>query len=129
MTTAQANKIATAILHDDSCPIYNYYGIRFGDEIRAIGDRCDNSRDNRDREDEREFPAWGTPEYDELPEFDGTCAYDARYIDDILAPDGSNDYFESDHLYIIAGDSIGDDNGGDDYEIVIRDAIIIGIVF
>ena len=53
-----------------------YVGIRFEDKKRTIGEIIEEcSKDNRERQDERDFPEYGTTEYDELPELNGVCAY------------------------------------------------------
>lgn len=103
---------------------YYYIGIRFEDKLRQAGDICECSKHNIDREDERDFPEYGTPEYDEMFEFDGTSAWNLETYDDFEGP------FMTDHCYIVAGRRITNrDDGLDDNEIVIEDAKVLEIIF
>mgnify|MGYP007031653230 CR=1 FL=1 len=116
---------------------YYLIGIRFENKDRVIGEECEWSKDNPDREDEREFPKYGTPEYEELPELDGTSAWDLSLLSDryypgfgearwITDPDKEcSRYFLADHCYIVAGDKRGRHDCPDDGEILIRDAVVI----
>lgn len=106
----------------------NYYevGIRFEDKEREIGETCENSKNNYAREDEREFPEYGTKEYEEMEEFDGTSAWDLRSYDDWGKPED----FRTKHCYIIAGNNLANkDDGLDDGEIVIKDAVVVAKIF
>lgn len=103
---------------------YSYLGIRFEDKEREIGDICECSKHNIDREDEREFPEYGTEEYEELPELDGTSAWNLETYDDFQGP------FATYHCYIIAGEKLTNkDDGLDDNEIVIKDAKVLAKIF
>lgn len=103
---------------------YWYIGIRFEDKEREIGEICECSRHNIDREDERDFPEYGTPEYEELFELDGTSAYNLETYRDY------EEFFISKHCYIIAGNRITNrDDGLDDNEIVIEDAVVLEKIF
>lgn len=103
---------------------YPYIGIRFEDKEREIGDICENSRHNTDREDEREFPEFGTEEYEELFELDGTSAWNLETYDDFVGG------FDTYHCYIVAGNRITNrDDGLDDNEIVIENAEVIEKIF
>lgn len=103
---------------------YWYIGIRFEDKEREIGEVCENSRHNIDREDEREFPEYGTPEYEEMMELDGTSAWNLETYDDYKGPFGTY------HCYIIAGNKINNqDDGLDDNEIVIENAVVLEKIF
>lgn len=103
---------------------YWFVGIRFEDKEREIGEICECSKHNLDREDERDFPEYGTPEYDEMMELDGTSAWNlATYRD-------YEGYFLSDHCYIIGGNQITNrDDGLDDNEIVIKNAVVLEKIF
>ena len=50
----------------------NVIGIRFEDKERLVGEECGNSRHNLDRDHEDDMPEYGTDEYEEMFEFDGT---------------------------------------------------------
>jgi len=105
---------------------YDLIGIRFEDKEREIGDICECSRHNEDREDEREFPEFGTEEYEEMKMFDGTSAWDLRDYEDW----DDQGLFQTNHCYIIASDQ--DANKDDDLdhnEVVIVDAKVIAKIF
>lgn len=103
---------------------YYYIGIRFEDKDRKIGETCEYSRHNTDREDEREFPEFGTAEYDEMFVLDGTSAWNLETYDDFKGP------FNTYHCYIIAGNRITNrDDGLDDNEIVIENAVVLEKLF
>jgi hypothetical protein len=103
---------------------YWFVGIRFEDNEREIGEICECSKHNLDREDERDFPEYGTPEYDEMMELDGTSAWNLPTYRDYEG------YFLSDHCYIIGGNQIANqDDGLDDNEIVIKNAVVLEKVF
>lgn len=117
---------------------YDYYhiGIRFEDKEREIGEVCEYSRHNGDREDERDFPEYGTPEYEELETLDGTSAWDLAALTDTYLPGYGriNDadpekecsrYFNARHCYVIASDQAGRHDDPDVNEILIKDAVVI----
>ena len=107
---------------------YQYVGLRFEDKDREIGEICGHSKHNRDREDDREFPQYGTEEYDSLYELEGTSAWDLT--DEYNYRYGDSDYFESRHCYVIAGYAKSTrDEDLDDGEIVIKDAVVIAKIF
>jgi len=116
---------------------YFYIGIRFENKDREIGEELEWSKHNSDREDERDFPEYGTPEYDELPTLDGTSAWDLSLLSDRYYPgfgetrwitDHEKEckrYFLADHCYIVAGDKKGIHDDPDYGEILIRDAVVV----
>lgn len=53
---------------------FSFYGLRFENKDRNIGDICETSRHNPERDDERDFPEYGTRQYKKLPRLDGTSA-------------------------------------------------------
>lgn len=108
---------------------YEYVGLRFEEREYKVGDIVANSKSNMDREDVREFPEYGTEEYEEMPELPGASAWNkyAWHLKDI-----NLDNVYQDHVYIIAG-RIGwydaaDEQVLDDYEIVIEDAKVMAII-
>ncbi|KRM92875.1 hypothetical protein [Loigolactobacillus rennini] len=103
---------------------YYYVGVRFEDREYNDGDIVAYSKDNPDRQDERDFPEFGTPEYDDLPELDGSSAW---YIDAPTMLNFDTSIYIPDHAYVIASNEMGgDDNYAVDYgEILIKDAIVI----
>ncbi len=114
---------------------YDFIGLRFEDKEREEGETCETSRHNLDREDEREFPEYGTEEYEEMFELDGTSAwhieYDAMlgYNDRDMDKDAEslhNVY----HAYIIGGNEITNkDDALDEGEIVIKNAKVIAKLY
>ena len=108
---------------------HEYVGLRFEDCSYQVGDIVANSKSNMDRADEREFPEYGTEEYDEMPELPGASSWskDAWHLENI---DKYPVYH--DHVYIIVGDSgYFDDVDGellDDGEYVIEDAVVAVII-
>lgn len=114
---------------------YCCIGLRFEDKEREIGEECEWSRHNSDREDEREFPKYGTEEYEEMEVLDGTSAWDmsvsntykiGRYID---REDDCRKPFLTDHCYVIASNMEGRHDDPDDGEILIKDAVVIAKIF
>lgn len=113
---------------------YYVYGLRFENKEREVGEVCENSRNNIDREDEREFPDFGTEEYAKMEEMDGTSAWGVDSA--LMQLDGNLKYntsvFGSKHAYIIAGHNTGwEQNNGlvDDGEVVIQDAVVLHKIY
>lgn len=133
MTNAELTKRITEA-YETHKGDYEYIGLRFEDREYTINDVCDCSRDNSERSDEREFPEYGTDEYNNLPMLDGACAwqvtgdsyfvnsYQSRYRTDT---DKLNVFAE--HCYIVSGNYAT--RGTDDNEIIIRDAVVLDIMF
>ena len=123
---SKVNEIVEA--HEDD---YYFFGIRFEDKGREVGDICENSKDNADREDEREFPEYGTPEYDELPELNGACAWNVEDMDRVIKADRwRNDGMATaltEHIYLIAGNR-ANDGGLDDGEVCIENAVVLAVL-
>ncbi len=117
--------------YEDNEDNYYYIGVRFEDKQREIGETCENSKDNPDREDEREYPEYGTEEYDELWELNGASAWDVSeehiYRHNVTDRDkdklASKVYFTK-HCYLVVGDN-SMDTGADYGEIVIKDAKVV----
>ena len=109
---------------------YTYVGIRFEDKERTIGEIIeDESRHNDDRDDEREFPEFGTEEYDEMETLGGVSAWDLAYIDGLYISSQSQTLTK--HAYVISSDSAMYDDSVvlDDNEIVLVDAEVMEIIF
>jgi hypothetical protein len=116
---------------------YEYIGLRFEDKERQIGETCEYSRNNIDREDERDFPEYGTDEYFEMELLDGTSAWDMGN-DNTYKIHSWDDktidctrHFLQNYCYVIAGNNLGRTSHTviDDGEIVIKDAIVIAQIF
>lgn len=117
-TLKELAKYAEDIIFD-----YYYVGIRFETKEREIGEVCDNSKHNADREDERDFPEYGTAEYDELDELDGTSAWRINSI----RPNRS--YFSDLHCYVIGSNDLGYHPDPDYGEMLMKDAVVLKKIF
>ena len=114
---------------------YWYIGLRFENKERAIGEVCEHSRHNADREDEREFPDFGSAEYEEMEELDGTSAWDMsisstyEYSSWDAKQDDCRKCFIPEHCYVIASNRQGRHDDPDHGEILIKDAVVIAKIF
>ena len=115
---------------------YDMLGVRFEDKEREIGEICECSKDNPDRDDERDFPEFGTKEYNELPELGGTSAwhYDehqwsAFSFEMIDLNKAAIKHFNTNHAYIIASNHTANHPNRDEGEIVLEDAIVLTQLF
>jgi len=124
---------------------YPFIGLRFEDKQRELGEFCEWSKSNHEREDEREFPEYGTPEYDQLEDMGGTSAWDLQphwwwtYTPGCdYSPREYEEYKDYDvhrllppkHCYVVAGyERSRKDMPQDHGEIVIEDARVIAILY
>lgn len=121
-------------LHD-----YCYVAYRFEDADRNVGDIIRGcSKDNPGREDNRDFPEYGTKMYNDLPDADGICSYtsDDYSLDwnfgsqnDYSAEKPAETHFVGRHLYIIASGDCGESSDPDAYEIVLREPVVLAKIF
>lgn len=125
------NEMYNKAMEIEENALYGWVGIRFENKDRVVGESIDNSRDNPDRDDERDFPEYGTEEYNDLPEVDGACAYMIKggrgWKTGFRGDETAEVMFEQAHCYIIAGDA--GSYGADEGEEIIRDAIVIEKMF
>ena len=111
---------------------YYYVGVRFEDLQREIGDECDYSKHNAG---DRDFPEYGTDEYEGMDDLDGTSAWSAKgYLNNYdLKCDGntlvSERFSGVKHAYIIVGNYENTPSDADDGEVVIEDAVVAEILF
>lgn len=131
MTREQLNQLLvdTKNKYAEELEGFYYAGIRFEEKEREINEEItDFSKHNIDREDEREFPEFGTDEYEEMDELDGVSAWN---LPDFKFDDDQNRY--ASHCYLIASDDVIVDIDGDldlDHdEIVMQDAVVIAKLF
>ena len=108
---------------------FEYIGLRFEDKQRQYGEICEYSKHNQDRDDERDMPIFGTEEYDEMEELDGTSSW---FLDLKNSWDFNPKYVNNYHAYIIASNRTGNvhyntilDNG----EIVLKDAVVLSHLY
>lgn len=131
--TEMMNRIRE-VLNSISKYEYEMIGLRFENKDREIGNVCENSKDNPDRLDERDFPDYNSEDYNELPTLNGTCAWDLRDINWIEETFFNEKQTWNDvqkqfkHCYIIANrDSF--EYGDDDNEVIIQNAFVIAKIF
>ncbi len=108
-----------------------YIGIRIGGRDLHVGDVFGNSRHNPDRGDERDFPEYGTEDYESMEELDGTCAYDFGFLS-LTYHDLDNlksVCFGDSHCYVIAGTAWGHNDDPDAGEVVIQNAEVLEVLF
>lgn len=113
---------------------YSKMGIRFEDKQREIGDICECSKSNANREDARDFPKYGTEEYNELEELDGTSAWDLSQsriydFDSNKANKSASSQFSAKHCYIVIGRYESSDIAEDEGEIIIENAKVAVQIF
>jgi hypothetical protein len=117
---------------------YNYYGIRFEEKDRSVGDFVNNSMHNPDRIDERDFPLFGTKEYKNLQQLNGSSAWnidmqqnEENWTTAIMASYNTDKDIVSQggHAYIVAGNSDVTHSDADPNEIVIQDAIVVRKIY
>jgi len=117
---------------------HRYVGLRFEDKEREIGEICENSKHNPDREDPRDYPEYGTEEYENLPEFNGTSAWDLdisdmhrTWFDSNYMDDNEKSYYpdEYEHCYIIVGNAVNNHHDRDYDEIIIKNAEVKKIIW
>jgi len=115
-------------------------GIRFEELEREAGDVItETSRHNLERDDERDFPEYGTEEYFNLYEFDGVSAYAVEDFERMVTPPfGKESFLERDaqggflasKAYIIYGHDIAnEDDVLDEGEIVMVEPTVHKRIF
>jgi hypothetical protein len=121
----ELKKLVSAALTEDVQDEYYVIGLRFENLERNIGDVIEEcSKDNADREDERDFPEYGTPEYEEMEELEGISSWDINFWEVMnLNSYTDSTSFDCDHIYLIGGEKHS--FGPDDHELVIEDAVVI----
>lgn len=124
MTQEMAKKTVNSIFQNGNFESneYSYMGVRFDSREMKVGDLVGNSKDNFNRDDSRDFPEYGSPEYDDLDELNGACCYDCEVWEEMINIEKS--YIE--HVYVIAGNETeyGEDRG----ELIIPRAKVIAIL-
>lgn len=139
------NAIKAACIEIENSGEYTYVGVRFENKSREIGSICECSKHNPNREDERDFPEYGTEEYNDMPELNGTSAWmvyggNTDWAEDVdaskIAAFEKPSYQKDDeyrgnckHAYIIAGKRHNTHNDADQGEIVIANATVTHILY
>ncbi len=106
---------------------YEYICFRFDDRDMQVGECFGNSKHNPDREDERDFPGYGTEDYENMIELDGTSCYDAEYFMRVYAS-GEMDFFDETKCYLIASNEEGYHDYPDEGEMLLKNPIVLGRV-
>jgi len=117
-------------------------GLRYDNKDVKVGDILGDSKANWERDEDRDFPEFGSEEYDNATDLDGTCCYsvcdgnDLYYadteeeIDAIMAKAekfiSENSSFE--HLSIVFGDQ-GQGEVEDQGEVLIKDPEIAKVLY
>jgi len=97
-----------------------HVGVRFEDLLRKVGDVCDNSRHNSDRDDSRDFPEYTDDAYAAMEVLDGTSSWNWQ-------KNLCGQYTQ--HCYIIASNEIGCHDDPDDGEILLKSPVIMAKLF
>ena len=110
----------------DECE-WEYLGIRFENKVRSVGEIIEEcSKDNEGREDERDFPEYGTSEYNEMEDLDGISTWDIRDWQNSVYSVAETFYCNASHLYLIGGNSAT--YGPDDNELIIEDGEVLAVI-
>lgn len=109
---------------------FDYFGVRFEDKNREVGDIItDCSKFNNDRDDERDFPQFGSSDYDDLPEADGISAWTMSEMERTARRHGEEtceSYFiPTEHCYLLGSNEIDYFDGMDDGEIILVNAKVL----
>ena len=114
---------------------YDQIGLRFENRDLEIGEEVGTSRHNMDREDEREFPEFGTEEYEQMYELDGASSWHPNVWKHVLlgdlitSPDDpASKNIIAKHAYLIGGGYSNEDHDElvlDEGEAVITDAVVL----
>ena len=123
--------VDSAVRHlQDTSRFAEFLGVRFERRVLKVGDEVGKSKSNFGRDDVREFPEYGTPEYDSLETLPGACAYDVDMWRSHILDRGEWTEMEADiHLYVIEGDGIDKESGEDDDEVIISNAEVMAVIF
>lgn len=131
MTKEQLNELLKTITANNAEELEDYWyaGIRFEDKEREVGEVIeDKSKHNIDREDEREFPEFGTDEYENMEELEGVSAWNLGSFE---FETNKENYAK--HCYLIASDDMIVDIDGDleldENEQVMQNAVVIAKLF
>jgi hypothetical protein len=125
MTVQEVIKIAKDFEQE-----YDYVGIRYAEQVYQVGDILGNSKKYNNLDDEREFPKYGTPEYNELEEMDGASSWnlDFHYLEKDLEWVINEDGAKYTHCYIIGSNDIGCNDVLDTGELCIRNAKVLFVI-
>lgn len=137
MTVKEFLEIIEQMKNDESLNDYWVAGVRFEDKERQVGEVIEEcSKHNIDRDDERDFPEFGTEEYEDMFELDGASAWDINDASQTLKPpsifldDDVSEHFLSKHCYLIVGDNTANEGDAlDDGEVVIVEPKVLKVIY
>lgn len=109
---------------------YDYFGIRFEDKGRDLGDIItDVSRFNNDRDDERDFPDFESDEYDDLPSAEGVSAWSLEEMKSTARRYGEETiksfWYTTKHCYLLGSNELDYIDGMDDGETILVNAKVL----
>ena len=115
---------------------FQIFGLRFEDKSRVVGEICEASKHNPDRDDSRDFPSYSSEEYEYLPELGGTSAWRISTDNDQWKSSFCSSWnldsevaIEDNHCYIVAGDYEWNHDDKDYNEVVIEEAVVYAVVY
>lgn len=109
---------------------YEYYSIRRESRFGLpSGFVFEASKSNWVRDDNREFPEFGTEEYDKLDKLSGTCCYELINGESIsLSVNDVKSWIELDDelaWYLVGANETSNDDFEDDWEIILKNPVVI----
>lgn len=115
----------------------NFIGIRWEEKSRNVGEELDNSRHNLDRVNEDDMPEYGTAEYEDLFELDGSSSLGTYTLLEDLKRNYENrpndvmkSFYVGTHYYVIIGDDyVNESDGLDEGEVVVENAKVLEVLY
>ncbi|MCP4370107.1 MAG: hypothetical protein GY797_18635 [Deltaproteobacteria bacterium] len=125
---SELEELVKAAMTEEIQDDFYVIGLRFENKARHVGDIIEEvSRDNSDREDDRDFPEYGTDEYEGMEELEGISSWDINFWEEVNLNSWSDSTsFDADYIYLIGGERHS--YGPDDHELVIEDATVISVI-
>lgn len=124
------NAIKVAYSYNYYTEDWDYVAVRQDDRDLDVGFVFDNSKHNPDRFDERDFPQFGSDEYENLPEIDGTSCWYCSEFYDLATKDPYGEFSQwHDHLYVVVSNESGYHDDPDHNETVLRSPVIVKKIF
>lgn len=124
----ELEELVNTALTENAQDEYYVVGLRFENKVRQDGEIIEEtSKDNPDRDDDRDFPEYGTDEYKEMEEMEGISSWDIHFWKEMNLNSWSNSTsFDVKHIYLVGGERHS--FGPDDHELVIEDATVIAVI-
>lgn len=124
----ELEELVNTALTEDAQDEYYVVGLRFENKVRQDGEIIkETSKDNPDRDDDRDFPEYGTDEYKEMEEMEGISSWDIHFWKEMNLNSWSDSTsFDVEHIYLVGGERHS--FGPDDHELVIEDTTVIAVI-